>query len=459
MRALVYFLTIPIIAVMLAMGIFWYAHPAREVVIGEDRTAAIGETIKNAPPPIKPEKPLAERIKDAYDRSSNIKGLYMTADVANDAGAPATRLRESIIHLAQTTEINGIVIDVKEVCGPDYNEKHLQALLQELHEKNIWAIARIVSFKDASQINAHPDWYLTRSNYKSARDECVRKSYLRATAPDGQKSSANFWRDNKGGYWMDPASTGAREYIISVGKKMVDMGFDELQFDYVRFPSDGDVAIANYPAWDKKTPKHVVMKSFFEQVHRELKSYKPEVILSADLFGYAATSAGDVGIGQRLEDIGESFDYLSFMVYPSHYYNGLALPADPTHGLPALNLNRSQARQHPDQIVGRAMIAAREFLDKKITALTQATSTTGNQQATIIMSAPTQSSENQNQTHRVMLRPWLEDFFHEADKHAGRPYGREKVRPQIDAAESTDNHGWLLWNASNVYTEEALREK
>ncbi|MDZ4286241.1 MAG: putative glycoside hydrolase, partial [Candidatus Sungbacteria bacterium] len=336
-----------------------YYHPSVELSAGSG-------TVDSALSAPKDEKTIEERIRAAQEKSSRIKGLYMTADVANDQGAGAVRLRNEIIRLADTTEINGIVIDTKEVCGPDYDEDNLKKLIQELHQKNIWAIGRVTVFKDASQIDVHPEWYLKRSTPKAAGDECSRKRYLKVKNPEGKSSGVTFWRDNRGGYWLDPAHEGAQNYIISFTKQMIDIGFDEIQFDYIRFPSDGDVEKADFPAWDHKTPKYVILKHFFELVDRELRQYKPDIILSADLFGYAAIRSGDVGIGQGLEDIGSSFDYVSFMVYPSHYYNGLSLPANIQEGLPAINLNAHQARLHPDITVGRSLLVAKEFLESLI---------------------------------------------------------------------------------------------
>lgn len=419
---------------------------------------------ENLPSP--PAKTKEELLAEALEKSSNIKGLYMTADVASDPGAGATRIRANLIRIAEETEINGMVIDVKEVCGPDYNETMIKKLLTEIHQKNIWAIARIVVMKDASQTEIHPEWYLKRSLAKSVGDECSRKRHLRVDPVQNQPPETTavsqaeqlsgvvknpnktnpktiFWRDKRGGYWLDPAGEAARRYVADFSKKMIDLGFDELQFDYVRFPSDGDVEKIIYPAWSGKTAKYAVMKSFFEFLNKELKEYKPDIILSADLFGYAAIREGDVGIGQRLEDIGNSFDYISFMVYPSHYYSGFYLPADPENNFPAVNFNVNQARLHPDVIVGRSLQFARDFLDGKHTATSSATTTI---EALI-------SPKN-----NARLRPWLEDFYHDADRAAKRPYGIEKVRLQIDAAKKSENHGWLLWNAANVYTEGALKQ-
>ena len=405
------------------------------------------------------EKTSEERAREALTHSRNIKGLYMTADVAMDPGVGATRIRENLIHLAETTEINGLVIDVKEVCGPDYDPERLKALLSELKAKNIWTIARIVLSKDASQIDVHPEWYLTRkAGANSGANECARKAHLRAARQDGKKAAVNFWRDRRGGYWMDPADPGARNYIAEFSKRMIDLGFDELQFDYIRFPSDGDVQNAVYPTWDGKKPKYQVMKEYFEFLNKNLKTHKPEIILSADLFGYAAIRAGDVGIGQRLDDVGDNFDYVSFMVYPSHYYSGLYLPNDPIRDYPAIQYNVNQARMNPGVVVERSLAFARDFLDGKISSTTFSylgprSTTTTNGTTTI------DQILNPIPRSKVRLRPWLEDFYHESDADAGRPSGAKKVRLQIDAAERVDNNGWLLWNAANIYTEDALKKE
>lgn len=396
-------------------------------------------------------KTIEERIAESLERSKTVKGLYMTADVANDQGAAGTRLRQNLIRLAEKTEINGLVIDVKEVCGPDYDESSLKKLLDELHQKNIWAIARIAISKDASQFNVHPEWYLQRKTPLGSKDECYRKKHLRLKAPEGKVPSVYFWQDKRGGYWLDPASEGARNYTLEFSKKIIDLGFDELQFDYIRFPSDGDVQNIIYPAWNKKTPPCRVMESYFEFLNKNLKAHKPEIILSADLFGYAAIGL-DTGIGQCIESIGDNFEYVSFMVYPSHYYSGLYLQADPAKNLPEIKFSVHQARSNPDVVVERSIRYAKEFFEGLIATSTAKVSTTTLPARAGPPAPPVKRSKACN-------RPWLEDFYHEEDKAAGRPYGVEKMRRQIDAAERVDNCGWLLWNAANVYTEGALKKE
>lgn len=416
-----------------------------------------------------------ELLAEAIEKSSNIKGLYMTADVASGAGLGPEKIRNYLIWLATSTEINGLVIDVKEVCGPDFDEERIRWLLSTLKKNNIWSIARIVVFKDYSQIETHPEWYLKRKSLITVGNECWNKKHLIAKEVNRYGSTRinttkdtqlPFWRDKRGGYWLDPAHPGVRAYILEFSKKMIDLGFDELQYDYIRFPSDGDVENAIYPAWDGKVPKYEVMKSFFGYLNRNLKEYKPDIILSADLFGYVAIRTGDVGVGQRLDDLGDNFDYISFMLYPSHYYSGFYLPQDPIRNLPELNYNRWEARAHPGEIVGRSLLFARDFLDGKISTSSYAylsrgtTTPAGCSTPGVAQTCATPGVEQELKPHsKARLRPWLEDFFHEEDKAAGRPWGIKKIRLQIEAVEETENHGWMLWNSANIYTEKALRRE
>ncbi len=181
-----------------------------------DVSSSAGEQVKHISK--KPPKTKEELIAEALEKSKDIRGLYMTGDVAFDQGVGATRRRNQIIKIAEETEINGIVIDVKEVCGPDYNETAAKKLIQELHEKNIWAIARIAAFKDPSQTEAHPEWYLKRAASKVTEDQCAHKRYLIEKNPQGKNSTIIFWRDRKGGYWLDPASEGTRQYLAEFAK-------------------------------------------------------------------------------------------------------------------------------------------------------------------------------------------------------------------------------------------------
>ena len=417
-------------AAAVALLAFDYLRPG-VLMVNPDRWRAMDEA-----------QAVAERIRRAEARSQGVRGLYMTSTVANDRGRAATKLREDIVALLDETELDALVIDVKETEGGLIITDDVTTLISELHAKGVWVIARQAVFKDSSQEAAHPEWYLKRAD---------------ARLPDGQ---GRLWRDNRSGSWLDPASREVWTYQLESAKAAADAGFDEIQFDYIRFPSDGDVDAASYPAYDGKRPKSDVLREFFAFLHGGLKAHRPELMLSADLFGHVALERGDLGIGQRLEDIGEYFNYVSLMVYPSHYYSGFEAPADPGRNLPALSLpyrHRDPARvaaSHPYEVVHRTLLIANDVLAGKI-------STTTDQVGEIVTatSSPISSVSPSSPARRAKLRPWLQDFDLAFDSGRGIRYDAKKIRAQIDAAEAAGASGWLLWSPDNVYTKEALQPK
>lgn len=381
----------------------------------------------------------AERTRSAERKSENAKGVYMTSDVANDRGRAATKLRDDILALLETTELNAVVIDVKETRGGLIITDRLKELIARLHDRGAWVIARLVVFKDDSQEKAHPEWYLRR--------------------PDGR-----IWRDRRGGSWLDPASLEVWAYQRSLAEAASDAGFDEIQFDYIRFPSDGNVASIVYPVYDSTRPKYEVLRKFFTYLHDGLKAHRPELILSADLFGYVAIQHEDLGIGQRLGDIGENFDYISLMVYPSHYYDGFEVRADPARNLAALfypyrasDVGRV-AVNRPYDVVYRSILRARDVLEGRATTTGQSgQNDTGDGVAKAATTSPTSPPSALSPRRTARLRPWLQDFDLGIDTARGIRYDAAKVRAQIDAAEAAGASGWLLWSPDNVYTKEALK--
>mgnify|MGYP001583539086 CR=1 FL=1 len=329
-----------------------------------------------------------ELVQMARERSSRVKGVYMTALVASDRGRAATKLRNNIVRLLDTTELNGVVIDVKETDGVFLPES-LKEFVAELHQKDIWVIARLVVFNDTVEAKKRPEIALKRANGK-------------------------LWLDQRNNAWLDPASPKAWEYVAGIAKKAIDYGFDEIQFDYIRFPSDGDVENIVYPVFSPRTQqKYNVLRDFFGYMRRELKAYKPDVILSVDLFGHVAIQKSDLGIGQRMEDLGDSFDYISFMLYPSHYYTGFNVPADPERGLPALNyLYKSTniakvVSNHPYDVVYRSLLIASDFLSGK-DVFSKATTTPPS--ARPATTTPPKEKPILTPRSKAKLRPWLQNF-------------------------------------------------
>lgn len=413
------------LALALAGGFLAYDY-VREPTLQISSVLKNGERVHEGAELSVPEKTLEERIAEAYERSQNRKGVYMTAAVANDRGSAGTRLRNSILDLIRATELNAVVIDVKDAPGMEIS-KNLAPLIETLKQEDIWTIARFTVMRDNSQVMAHPDWYLYR------------------------KDTGAVWRDNHKHGWFDPARFEVQAYTAELAKKIIDIGFDEIQFDYIRFPSDGDIQNSAYPFYNAKShgPKYKVMAGFFKYLHNELKSYKPEIILSADLFGYVASRGNDFGIGQRLEDLESNFDYISFMLYPSHYYSGFYMAADVGRGLPDVYYPYRSASttnvvsNKPYEVVHRSILFAEDFLAGK---LARATTT----------AAKESKEANVSNVTKVKFRPFLQAFDLRADTKRGIYYDAAKMRAQIQAAEDAGASGWLLWNPSNVYNTAAL---
>ena len=352
-------------------------------------------------------------INQALNKSSQVKGIYLNEFIANYQTPFAKSSRENIKRMLQETELNGVVIDIKENNGPDLPNS-LKTFINELHQQDVWVIARICVFRDSSLREKKPEWYLKDST---------------ATSSD------NIWKDPAGASWLDASSTEAQAYIIDFAKKAIDFGFDELQFDYIRFPSDGKIKNIVYPFYNVKTEKYEVIGGFFSKLSQDLKEYKPSIILSADLFGYLATQFQSFDIGQRLFDAGQYLDYLSFMLYPSHFYGGFWVDYDGQRGLPALRLlYKDETTTSTDNLVS------------------------GNPYPVILRSVLSSLDYLSVYNLKAKVRPWLQDFNLSYDVNRGIIYDAEKVKAQIQGAEDAGSSGWLLWNSTNIYTEAALKK-
>ncbi len=322
-----------------------------------------------------------------------VKGVYMTSWTASKP-----KLRDIIFDLIKKTELNTVVIDIKDYSGKivfpindnpqlsaygsnDVRDPDLRDFIESLHQKGIYVIGRIAVFQDAYFVKLRPD--------------------LAVKTKDGQ----NVWKDHKGISWIDAGAKPYWDYIILLAKESRKIGFDEINFDYIRYPSDGDMQNISY-TWSSTTPKSIMLKNFFSHLHDNLEGTGLKT--SADLFGMTTTATSDMGIGQVLENALPYFDYISPMVYPSHY--------------PATFIGFANPEQHPYDVVHFA-------LESAVLRAEKASSTT------------------------TKLRPWLQDFG------LTMTYGPKEVRDQIKATNDAGLESWLLWSASNVYTESALNKK
>ena len=328
-----------------------------------------------------------ERIQKIKEKSENIQGVYITSFTASSNQVYAQKLRNNILKLSEEKKINSVVIDVKEAKGSQLSSQ-LKKKILEFHQKNLWVIARIVIFRDSSLKDDQPELYL-------------------------KSKSGGFWQDNQRCYWLDPASQEVQDYIISFSKKVIDYGFDELQFDYIRFPSDGSLKDIVYPFYDEKKERIEAISNFAERLNSELRDYKKEIVLSVDIFGYLATQFEGKGIGQKLKDF-KDFDYISFMLYPSHFYGGFE--EFPYESEDIIEV----ASNHPYEVVFRSIQRASDYLEPL--------------------------------GGIAKIRPWLQAFNLKADTKRGIFYDAEKITAQINAAQTANSSGFLLWDPENKYT-------
>jgi len=324
-----------------------------------------------------------------------IKAAYLTYYGVGDKG-----IRGRVLDLLDRTELNGVVIDVKGDRGwiPYRTEvalaletgaqgpviiKEFDQMLADLRARGVYTIARIVVFKDNVLAHRRPEWAVIDTR-------------------TGQP-----WLDREGLAWVDPFREEAWDYAIAIAREAAQKGFDEIQFDYVRFPTDGKLAAARYSKPNTRETRLAAIVGFLARARKELAP--TGVFLAADIFGYTAFNDNDTDIGQRVEDLAEHLDYFSPMVYPSGYHLGIPRYPNPV--------------EHPYQIVFESIKLIRK----------------------------------RTQNFPVKIRPWIQDFRDYAFDR--RPFGVKEIRAQVKAADDAGAVGWMLWNPRNDYTVAALQPK
>lgn len=366
------------------------------------------------------EKKRQNEIKAAIDtaerRAESARALYMTHNVAAGLDSAAKTKRNKLLSLIEQNSANqilgkeiiykpnAVVIDIKEVEGAALNQ-NIADLMTELKAKNVWTIARMVLFADQSQTEAHPQWYLQSKNGK-------------------------IWRNGKNIPWLNPKNEEVKNYLVEIALQAVKAGFQEIQFDYVRFPSDGNMSSLLYPDYARDAEQRInIVNEFLQDIYNALKTAKSDIIVSADIFGYITIHGRDKIIGQDIAGMSKNLDFISPMVYPSHFYSGFYAKADEKRALPELLYGYKTALEkdvvnHPYEVVFRSIAAAQD-----------------------ILSAASSTAK---------IRPWLQDFNLQSDAKRGIVYAEKFVRDQIKASSDIKSQGWMLWNSKNEYTKEAL---
>lgn len=362
-----------------------------------------------------------------------VKAIYMTACVA---GTPS--FRQQLIDLIEATELNSVVIDIKDYSGtisfPPASEilrgawgaakcgnPDMKGLVAALHEKGIYVIGRITVFQDPYYAERRPE--------------------LAVKKADG----ATVWRDHKGLSFIDVGARAYWDYIVALSRDSYNLGFDELNFDYVRYPSDGpmtDISFTHSQSYPGDNRLQANLEEFFKYLKEKLDdetlfadyrhtntgraSSTPWT--SVDLFGMTTTNYDDLSIGQVQDRAAPYFDFVAPMVYPSHYPNNAFGLGNPNH--------------HPYEIVYYAMSAG----VRRMTAST--TPVMGFQHTRIGTSTPAVYQKPVFTADK--FRTWIQDFDYGGD------YDVAEVRAQIKASYDAGVNSFMIWAPSNIYTRGAL---
>src|SRR5262249_49061193 len=322
-----------------------------------------------------------------------VKAAYLTY-----YGVSSQVIRTRVLDLIARTELNAVVIDVKGDRGwipyrteieavraageGPVNMKDFAGLIADLKARGVYTIARIVTLKDNALANPHP--------HPATTDTRTGKP----------------WIDNEKLAWVGPFREEVWAYNIAIAKEAASKGFDEIQFDYVRFPTDGRLSAARYSRPNNKQTRLPTIAGFLGRARRELG---PLGVFVAAVSGYTAFNENDTDIGQRIEELAPNLDYICPMVYPSGYHVGI-----PGFRNPVTN---------PYEVVNQSV----KLIRKRSAGLS------------------------------VQVRPWLQDFKDYAfDK---RIFGVTEIRAQIRGTDEGGGIGWMLWNPRNDYTGAALRPK
>lgn len=329
-----------------------------------------------------------------FVRPDSIKGLYVNAWAAG-----SRRRMDALLELARETEINTFVLDVKDVTG-HISHRSTVPLAQEsgaLNELRIRDLPGVLRRLESEGV------------YPIARIVIVKDSVLAHARPKLaiQDTAGGLWYDSKGVTWLNLHQRGVWEHHADLAEEVARMGFPEVQWDYVRFPDSrpSDMARAHFPGGESEARTDAV-RGFLEYAGERLDALDLDIHMTADVFGVATSFPRVAGIGQEWEKIIDRVDAAHPMVYPSHYGAG-------SHGF-------DQPNAYPYEIV----LAALEYARRRNDAMEVAGD----------------------------VRPWLQDFT------MGSPrYEAPEVRAQIQATYDAGYSGWILWNPSTRYSEEALR--
>lgn len=328
-----------------------------------------------------------------------VRGIYISGPMAG-----STELFQNILDSAAGTEINTVVIDFKDdqgritcpVDSPVASEigacrpyvQDMKELIASLKERGLYVIARVVAFRDPWLAEKKPEWSL-------------------------HLADGSLYRDRQGMAWVDPYRKEVWDYLVEVGTEAKEAGFDEVQFDYIRFSTEGTMRDVVFDeAVTGGRSKTDVITEFVKYAYENLASQG--LFVSADVFGTIIGSDIDAqAVGQVYTEMAKHLDYICPMIYPSHYGPG-------NFGL-----------EHPDTMPYETVL---EALKKSQMVMDQAAEADG------------------HVSSQAIVRPWLQDF---TASYLGEgnyiPYGYNEVQRQIQAVKDAGYDEWMLWSAAKRY--------
>lgn len=310
--------------------------------------------------------------------------------------AASLEKRNQLLQLLQTSGMNALVLDLKSVRGDvafrsesplarsvgaqkQRTLKDLPRFLKQLRRRGIYTIGRIAVFKDDALARTRRD--------------------LAVATIDGY-----LWQDRDQLSWSDPYSKEVQDYNISLAEEAAKLGFDEIQFDYIRFPTRSGLL---YSVENWEGLRVAAVNHFLRRAQERLAPYA--TMIAADIFGYTCWKQNDGKIGQRLVELAEHVDYLSPMLYPSGFSRGIPGYANPV--------------QHPNAVIAQTL----------------------------------QRAVSQVGIKAVRFRPWLQAFRDYAFDR--RPFRAQEIQAQINASDASGSHGWMLWNAASRYSLVGLQQR
>ena len=319
-----------------------------------------------------------------------VKALYLSFWRASNN---SPRLKE-ILDIIDRTEINSIVVDVKSEYGStsyktsfekangygahkERTNRDIEQFINLMKSKNIYTIARVVTFKDELQASNNPEYAI-------------------------KKSDGTLWRNHDGMAWVDPFDKRSHEYAVSIAEDAARVGFDEINFDYIRFPAKEGLGFSKESTQQNRVE---AISGFLKLAQNRLRKYG--VFISVDTYGNICWEDNDMGIGQMIEPLSKYADYIAPMLYPSGFSKG-------SFGL-------ENPSEHPHAVIYRSLKNIEDKIDSK------------------------------------RLRPWLQSFKDYA--HRKIEYSYFEINEQIRAATETNTSGWMLWSPSSRYEVSYFTEK